>query len=138
MRILFVSPYFPIPQRSGGKVRVFHVLRELARTEQVTLVCYLSRESSPFLREIEKWDVEVYTLPREVQRRPLSRHLRFLPTPIPFSLVDPDHRMQKMVRELWDAGDYDLLQVEFLAMAYVAEGSTFEVLNDSHSGMGRA
>jgi glycosyltransferase involved in cell wall biosynthesis len=126
MRILFVSPYFPIPQRSGGKVRVFHVLRELARTEQVTLACYLSRQSEPFVREIEQWGVEVHVLPREVRRRPLSRHLRFLPTPIPFSLVDPDRRMQKMVRGLWAAGDYDLLQVEFLAMAYVAEGSTFE------------
>jgi len=126
MRILFVSPYFPIPQRNGGKVRVFHVLRELARTEQVTLVCYLSRESEPFVQEIERWGVEVRSIPREIRRRPLARHMRYLATSIPFSLVDPDPKMQDLVRELWEEKDYDVLQVEFLAMGYVAGGSMFE------------
>ena len=58
MRILFVAPYLPIPQRSGGKVRVFHVLRELAKTEDITLACYVSRESEPFVHEIERWGIK--------------------------------------------------------------------------------
>jgi glycosyltransferase involved in cell wall biosynthesis len=126
MQILFVSPYFPIPQRSGGKVRVFHVLRELARTEQVTLVCYLSKESEPFVGEVERWGVEVRSIPREVRRRPLARHARFLATSIPFSLVDPDSRMQDLVCESWREKDYDVLQVEFLGMGYLARESMFE------------
>lgn len=126
MRILFVSPYFPIPQRSGGKVRVFHVLRELARTEQVTLVCYLSRESEPFVQEVESWGVEVRSIPREIHRRPLARHLRYLGTSTPFSLVDPDSQMQDLVCELWKEKDHDVLQVEFLAMGYLASESMFE------------
>ncbi len=126
MRILCVSPYFPIPQRSGGKVRVFHVVRELARTEQMTLVCYLAKESEPFVQEVERWGVEVRSIPKEVRRRPLARHLRYLATPIPFSLVDPDHRMRDLVRELWEEKAYDVLQVEFLAMGYVAAEPMFE------------
>jgi len=126
MRILFVSPYFPIPQRSGGKVRVFHVLRELARTEQVTLVCYLSEESERFVQEVERWGVEVRSIPREIRRRPLARHVRYLATPIPFSLVDPDPLMQDLVCQLWEESPYDVLQVEFLAMGYVASDPMFE------------
>lgn len=126
MQILFVSPYFPIPQRSGGKVRVFHVLRELARTEQVTLVCYLSRESEPFVQEVERWGVDVRPISKEARRRPIARHARYLTTSIPFSLVDPDARMRDLVCELWRERDYDLLQVEFLAMGYVASKSMFE------------
>jgi len=126
MRILFVSPYFPIPQRNGGKVRVFHVLRELARTSQVTLVCYLSKESEPFVQEIERWGVEVRSIPKEIRRRPLARHVRYLATAIPFSLIDPDPQMQGLVHELWEEKAYDVLQVEFLAMGYVAGGSMFE------------
>lgn len=126
MRILFVAPYFPIPQRSGGKVRVFHVLRELARTEQVTLACYVSRQSKPFIRDVERWGVDVHCISREVERRPVFRHLRFLPTSTPFSLVDPDRRMQDLVGDLWAKHRYDLLQIEFLAMAYVGEEPMFE------------
>ena len=126
LRILFVSPYFPMPQRSGGRVRVYHVLRELARTEQVTLVCHVSRESQPFVREVEEWGIEVRAIPKEVGRRPAIRHLRFLPTSIPFSLVDPDQGLRATVERLWSKGRYDLLQVEFLAMAYVAESRIFE------------
>jgi glycosyltransferase involved in cell wall biosynthesis len=126
MRILFVSPYFPIPQRSGGKVRVFHVLRELAKTEQVTLVCYAANESAPFIADVEQWGIEVRSISRELQRRPLARHLRYLMTPIPFSLVDPDPQMQELVGELWQKKGYDILQVEFLAMGYVASDPMFE------------
>ena len=126
MRILFVSPYFPIPQRSGGKVRVFHVLRELAKTERVTLACGASWESEPFIREVEEWGVEVHWIPREVRRRPLARHLQFLPTRIPFSLVDPDPPMRELVQRLWRTQSYDLLQVEFLAMAYLANDPMFD------------
>lgn len=126
MQILFVSPYFPIPQRTGGRVRVFNILRELARTERVTLACHLSQESLPFVQEIEQWGVEVHTIPREIRQRPLARHLRFLPSPIPFSLVDPDRKMRELVENLWSKRRYDLVQVEFLAMGYVVERSIFE------------
>ncbi len=126
MRILFVSPYFPIPDRSGGKVRVLNVLRELARTEDVTLACYLSRESEPFVREIEQLGVRVEAVPREVRRRPLARHARFLLSPIPFSIVDPDPRMENLVQGLWQSCEYDLIQVEFLAMAYLASDPMFK------------
>jgi len=126
MRILFVSPYFPIPQRSGGKVRVFHVLRELAQTEQVTLVCYADAKSSPFIEDLEQWGIEVHWIPREIRRRPIARHLRYLMTSIPYSLVDPDPQMQALVCELWKKKEYDVLQVEFLAMAYLADQAMFD------------
>ncbi len=126
MRILFVSPYFPIPQRSGGKVRVCHVLRELARTDQVTLACYADAESAPFIADVERWGIEVRWIPREIRRRPISRHLRYLMTSIPFSLVDPDPQMQALVSELWKEKSYDILQVEFLAMGYTAREAMFE------------
>lgn len=37
MKILFLSPHFPWPLTSGGVTRTYHVLRELARTNEVVL-----------------------------------------------------------------------------------------------------
>lgn len=38
MKILFVSPYVPFPLDDGGKIRIFHLLKSLARRYNVTLL----------------------------------------------------------------------------------------------------
>ncbi len=40
MRILFLSSWFPNPPDNGSKIRVYHLLRALARTHEVSLVSF--------------------------------------------------------------------------------------------------
>ncbi|MEM7257926.1 MAG: hypothetical protein AAF404_11115, partial [Pseudomonadota bacterium] len=39
MKILFLTPYLPYPLNNGGLIRVFHLLTNIARRHQVTLLC---------------------------------------------------------------------------------------------------
>jgi glycosyltransferase involved in cell wall biosynthesis len=126
MRILFVPPFFPLPLRTGGNVRVFHVLKELARDHEVELVCPTPSDVWGLVPELTKLGVKVHPHLRRTGRRPLWRHLAFLPTPIPFSIVNYDRALAAKVRQVWKSGAFDVLQVEFLAMAYVAEDPCFE------------
>jgi len=42
VNILVFAPYPPYPPRFGGAARVYHLLRVLARTHRVTLLCFAS------------------------------------------------------------------------------------------------
>ena len=39
MKVLFVGPVVPWPPDSGGRLRTFHLLRELGRTQELHLRC---------------------------------------------------------------------------------------------------
>lgn len=47
MRILFLSRWFPNPADNGAKIRIFHLLRELAREHEVALVSFIEPERAP-------------------------------------------------------------------------------------------
>ena len=47
MRILFLSTWFPYPPDNGSKLRVYHLLRALARTHKVTLVSFAFDTARP-------------------------------------------------------------------------------------------
>jgi len=40
MHILFLSTWFPYPPDNGSKIRVYHLLRAVARAHDVTLVSF--------------------------------------------------------------------------------------------------
>jgi glycosyltransferase involved in cell wall biosynthesis len=47
MRILFLSTWFPYPPDNGSKLRVFHLLRALARAHAMTLVSFAFDTAQP-------------------------------------------------------------------------------------------
>lgn len=47
MKILFFSTWFPYPADNGSKLRVYQLLRSLARTHQVTLASFSFGEAAP-------------------------------------------------------------------------------------------
>lgn len=118
MRMLMVAPYFPVPQRSGGQVRVYNILRELSRELPIDLACYAAPTSIPHLDEIRDWGVDVHHIVREPTSRPWLRHLRYAFSSVPFLTVDPDPRLRALVQSLADRNRYDIIQVEFLALAF--------------------
>lgn len=68
MRILIVSSYLPFPLDSGGHVRLYNIMKELAKTHKITLIC----EKRPYqtqqdIEEVKKFCEAVYTVPRKKQ-----------------------------------------------------------------------
>ena len=47
MRILFIAPFIPWPLDHGGKIRIFNLIRQLARRHEVTLICLTGRTEPP-------------------------------------------------------------------------------------------
>jgi GT2 family glycosyltransferase/glycosyltransferase involved in cell wall biosynthesis len=54
-QILILNPVFPYPPIDGGKTRVYNLLREAARTNDIHLLCFIEddqKQDLPHLREI--------------------------------------------------------------------------------------
>ncbi|HWH10010.1 MAG TPA: glycosyltransferase family 4 protein [Solirubrobacteraceae bacterium] len=85
-RILFLAPRYPLPADRGDKVRVLHLLDELARRAEVTLVTFGDGDELPFP------GVRV----RSVSASPLSR--------LAANLAAPDPMLPGQVRMFLDAG----------------------------------
>lgn len=56
MKILFLSYDVPYPLNSGGKIRAYHLIKNLAKDNQITLFSYYRHEDQKkFLGELEKY-----------------------------------------------------------------------------------
>lgn len=93
MRILFIAPRYPVPADRGDKVRVLHLVGELSRQAEVTLVAFGDGDELPFP------NVRV----RAVQPRLISRIAGNLAAPNPALpgqvRLYLDARMRSVVRE---------------------------------------
>lgn len=115
MRVLMLSPTFPWPLNTGAKIRVYHVLQELARAgHEVTLLC-LSEETSSAgeAKALEPYYRKFENVP--VKRRPRTRAaLRALFSPKPYRVAKFEsaefrRRVAEALRE-----PYDVIWVHFL------------------------
>lgn len=67
MRILMITPYLPYPLVSGGQIRTYNLLKNLAKKHQITLVSFIRNiEEKRYLQNLEKYCQKVEV----VQRRP--------------------------------------------------------------------
>lgn len=113
LRITMLSPYHVYPVQHGGAVRMYHVLRELARRgHDVSLVGFVDseeqREAGQHLREFCS-DVELLV------RKPGVAHGRHL-TPGEVREFD-HHELRSVLAAHLESRNVDVLQVEYTHMA---------------------
>ncbi|WP_210425974.1 glycosyltransferase family 4 protein [Chromobacterium violaceum] len=110
LKLLWTLPYLPWPTTSGGKLRQYHLLKELAlRGHRITLLVQ-SKEppSAECRRELEKLVDRLIVLPRRPLRHPWTLLLAALaPHPLLASVngFAPAlrERFAELLREEWDA-----------------------------------
>lgn len=88
MHVLFLSRWFPFPPNNGSRLRIYHLLRGLARRHTVTLLSFTEPSEPPDLASLRAICAQVQT----VERRPfrpdrLRARLGFL-SPTPRSVID--------------------------------------------------
>ncbi len=125
MRILFLTQVLPYPLDSGPKVRAHYVLRHLTQSHAVTLLSFTRpSDSSEFFAHLREFCSDVRTVP--VQRAPVAEALslaRSLLTNQPHTVVRDDQpAMHAAVRALTEAGPFDAVHADQLAMAVYALG----------------
>ena len=119
MKILFLSRWFPHPPDNGARMRVFHLLKGLARKHRVDLISFVEDSPSPESCEVLRGFLgEVLTVPyRAFQPGKLTALAGFF-SPTPRSLLDTYSRaMADTVSRLAEKERYDLVIASELDMA---------------------
>lgn len=119
MKILFLSRWFPHPPDNGARMRVFHLLKGLARKHRVDLISFVEDPPSPdSCKVLKRFLGEVLTVPyRAFQPGKLTALAGFF-SPTPRSLLDTYSRaMADTVSRLAEKERYDLVIASELDMA---------------------
>lgn len=126
MRILMISPELPWPLNMGSKIRIFYVLRELARAgHEVTLLALAHEAYRPEdLEALRPFCTELNIVP--VERRPRLRAALkafFSLKPYRVAKLESPKFKQEVAQAL--GRDYDILWVHFVeTLAYLPHHSS--------------
>ncbi len=120
LRILFVATQLPAPQDTGGKIRSYHVLRQLAMRHQVTFIGTVPPGTSEaHLEAIRSICADFVAVPhRSVSSDSLAYRLMVIPnlfSPLPFGIAkDRSPRLATKVADMVRKRKFDLIIGDFL------------------------
>lgn len=111
-RVAVLSPYFPYPLSHGGAVRIYHLLREIAREFDVELFAFTDGEEEPEILPILEFCARVVLVQKRRYREP--RWSSMAPPEVhEFDSLS----MRKALAEERRAFGFQLLQVEYTHLA---------------------
>ena len=122
MKILFLQKRILFPADAGCKIRTLNVLRYVARWHDVTYLCNVQADDTPYLDEMKALGVRLETIPWVEAPRRSWRFYRDLAvnltSPYPFNVSkDYDPALRARARQLLESDNYDLLICDFVQMA---------------------
>jgi glycosyltransferase involved in cell wall biosynthesis len=122
-RVAILSPYFPFPLAHGGAVRIYHLLREMAREFDVELFAFTDGAEDPDTAPLQEFCARFVLVTKRRYREPRWS-----------SLAPPEVRefwspaMDQAIAEERRAFGFQLLQVEYTHLA--AHGGDILVEHD--------
>jgi ribosomal protein S18 acetylase RimI-like enzyme/glycosyltransferase involved in cell wall biosynthesis len=110
-RIAVLTPYFPYPLAHGGAVRMFNLIREMAKQFDVVLISFTDHESTDVAPMLE-YCARVVTMSKPRYREP--RWSTLTPPEVAEFRVPAMRKLVPSLRREWDI---EILQVEYTALA---------------------
>jgi glycosyltransferase involved in cell wall biosynthesis len=144
MRILALSPHLAWPLYGGNMVRIYNLLRELARRGH-DLVLLAGYEGLPLADDhpikILCRKVRFYRPPASAQRtRPVLAALASVLSPLPYTAAKFRSRaVEGIIREMLEADHFDLILANFAFMAHLIPADlakNIPVVLDEHESEG--
>lgn len=122
MKILMLTPYLPYPPSSGGQVRSFNLIKNLAKDHQITLFSLIKQNKElDYVQELEKFCRKVRVFKRPEKPWTLRNILRTGFSLYPFLVIRnlvPGEK-EAVEKEL-KKEDYDLIHAEtFYVMPHI-------------------
>jgi glycosyltransferase involved in cell wall biosynthesis len=111
-RVAVLSPYFPFPLSHGGAVRIFHLLREIAREFDVELFAFADSDEETETAPVLEFCARVVLV-----RKPRYREPRWSSRTPPEVHEFRSTAMEKAIAAERRAFGFDLLQVEYTHLA---------------------
>ncbi len=113
MKILMITPYLPFPLVSGGQIRTYNLLKNLAPKHQITLASFI-RDSSEekYLKQLEPYCHKVILFKRRKAWSPINILLAGI-TPYPFLVsIYFDIKVKMAIKSELQLENYDLIHAE--------------------------
>jgi polysaccharide biosynthesis protein PslH len=120
MRILIIADYLPYPLIGGDRIRIYNLIRRVARHHEVSLVSFLEKpEDAKGISHMQEFCVRVETTNFQRQSRlgKLSGMIRFALAgkPTELYLLHSDELVSK-IKQLVSTEDFDIVQIEHARM----------------------
>ncbi|MFZ5366145.1 MAG: glycosyltransferase family 4 protein [Patescibacteria group bacterium] len=122
MKILMLTPYLPYPPSSGGQVRSYNLIKNLAQKHKITLFSLIKTdEEKKYIPELEKFCQEVEVFKRPEKPWTLKNILRTGFGPYPFLVVrNLSSEEKEAVAKKLDEEKFDLIHAEtFYVMPHI-------------------
>ncbi|MGO9480405.1 MAG: polysaccharide deacetylase family protein [Candidatus Kryptoniota bacterium] len=137
MKVLHISPFSPVPPTFGGALRVYYILRGLARSHEVTFVTFgterervlLNKEFGGMVQQIHVVDNKSLASKHTWLRVLLAfwKGQSFLTTRV------TSHHMQETLDRLLKKENYDLIILEFPLMGKLTLAKNVTKILDEHN-----
>jgi polysaccharide biosynthesis protein PslH len=133
MRLLFLTPYVPYPPRFGGSVRIYHLVRELARANEVSVLTYAETGGGGDPGGLAPFCREVICVPRDVSAK-RWRQLASVFSGRSFQIAfHTDARMQRAIEDAVARLDIEAVIVEFSQMSGFRFPEGVDLILDEHN-----
>ena len=119
MKILWVKAGGLTPPDTGGKIRSYHILRELAKRHSVTFFSFYAEHPGDIHQQLTQFFERVVCIPLRIpiprSRGEAFHYVRHMFSPLPYSVAK--HSQPKVVaalRNLLEAESYDVIVCDFV------------------------
>ena len=119
MKILWVKAGGLVPPDTGGKIRSYHVLRELAKRHSVTFFSFYAEHPGDIHQQLTQFFERVVCIPLRIpiprSQGEVFHYARHMLSPLPYSVAK--HSQPKVVaalRNLLAAESYDVIVCDFV------------------------
>lgn len=110
-KLLWLLPYFPYPLLSGGNVRVFNLIKHLGKKIDIDLLSFIEPGTPENdVKQVKKYCRKVKVVERKLYTGKLPLVFQEYFTP----------QMRNVLKNMLKK-DYDLIQIDYLTMAYYAK-----------------
>jgi glycosyltransferase involved in cell wall biosynthesis len=113
MKILMVSSYLPFPLKSGGEIRLYNLIKNIAEKHEITLICEMrDYQTKEDIAEVKKFCKKVITVKRKKQWS-AGNILKTGLSTSPFLIVGhTSEEMKLAIKDELVRERYDLIHVE--------------------------
>lgn len=133
MKVLMLTPYLPYPPSSGGQVRSYNLIKNLAQHHQITLFSLIKyNEEKKYIKELKKYCTDVRVFKRSVKPWTLRNILRTVFGYYPFLVIrNLSSAEREAISQELQKEKYDLIHAEtFYTMPHLPKTNLPIVLTD--------
>lgn len=119
MNILIFSPFLPWPLTSGGKIRIFNILKQLSLRHNITLACLDENDVTDY-GDLKDYCSEIICITKKPN--PTRDLIRFLAGSEPYNFIRfRSDVFRNAIKNLLSRNNFDLVQIELSLMWQYAD-----------------